>query len=51
MEFINNSILYRVRKQNTIVDFISRMQNMNTKIPMEDTFPNQHILTKSTKSP
>lgn len=41
----------RIGKQNTVVDFLSRIQNDNNDKTVEDNFPNKYIFAVSTKSP
>ena len=47
----NITILDRPRKQNTIANFLSRIQKENNDQPIEDKFPDEYILAVSTKSP
>ena len=44
-------MLDRPRKQNTIVDFLSRIQNTKEDSPVEDKFPDEYLFAVTTKAP
>ena len=43
LQEFNITILDRPRKQNTIVKFLSRIQNENNDQPVEDKFPDEYL--------
>ena len=43
-------IVDKPRKDNVVVDFLSRMDNNDECTPIEDSFPDEHLYTVSTKS-
>jgi len=45
------TILHRPGKQNTIANFLSRIQNENNDQPVEDKFLDEYLFVVSTKSP
>lgn len=47
---INKFRHYITRKENTVVDFLSRIQNDNNDILVEHNFPDEYIFTVSIKS-
>lgn len=47
----NITVLDKLVKKNTVVDFVSRMQNINTKDLVEDSFLDEYPFAISTKSP
>ena len=51
LQEFNITILDRPGKQNTIADFLSRIQNENNDQPVEDKFPDEYLFAVSIKSP
>ena len=51
LQEFNITILDRPRKENTIVDFLSRIKNDNKDVPIRDYFPNEYLFAISIKSP
>lgn len=51
LQEFNITILDQPRKQNTIGNFLSRIQNDNNDMHVEDNFPDEYIFAISTKSP
>jgi hypothetical protein len=45
------AIINKPGRENVIADFLSRLTNEGEAIPMEDTFPNEHLLSLSTNTP
>ena len=45
------TIVDKLRKDNVVVDFMSRMDNNDECTPIEDSFPTEHIFSVSTKPP
>ena len=45
------TILDRPREQNIVVDFLSRIQNDNNDVCVEDNFLDEYIFVVSTQSP
>jgi len=43
--------LDRPRKENTVADFLSRIQNDNKEVLVEDNFPNEYVFAVFIKSP
>jgi len=43
LQEFNITILDRLGKQNTVPDFLSRIQNDNNDAPVEDNFPDEYI--------
>lgn len=48
---LTSQILDWPRKQNTVANFLSRIQNDNNDVPVEDNFPDEYLFAVSTKSP
>ena len=44
-------MLDRLGKQNTVADFLSRIQNTNEDSPVEDKFPDEYLFAVTTKTP
>jgi len=44
-------VLDRLGKQNTVADFLSRIQNTNEDSPVEDKFPDEYLFAVTTKTP
>ena len=42
------TILDRPGKQNTVADFLSRLQNIKDDTPVEDQFPDEYLFSIST---
>jgi len=51
LQEFNITILDRPRKQNIVADFLSRIQNDNNGVPLEDNFPDEYLFVVSIKSP
>ena len=51
LQEFNITILDRPRKQNIVADFLSRIQNYNNDMPVEDNFPDEYLFVVSIKSP
>ena len=51
LQEFNITILNRRGKQNIVADFLSRIQNDNNDVPVEDNFPDEYLFAVSTKSP
>ena len=51
LQEFNINILDRIGKQNTFVDFLSRIQNDNNDVLVEDNFPDEYPFAVSTKTP
>jgi hypothetical protein len=45
------SIIDRPGKENVVADFLSRLTNDGETIPVEDSFPDQHLFALSTNTP
>ena len=45
------TIIDRPRKENVVADFLSRFTNSDDNLPVEDSFPYEHLLVVSTYSP
>ena len=41
----------RPGKQNTVANFLSRIQNTNEDSPVEDKFPDEYLFAVTTKTP
>jgi len=48
LQEFNITILDRPGKQNTVANFLSRIQNIKDNIPVEDKFPNEYIFVVTT---
>lgn len=48
---IHNTVLNRPGKQNTVVDFLSRIQNIKDDTPVEDKFPDEYLFAVNTQTP
>jgi len=44
-------MLDRLGKQNTIVDSLSRIQNIKEDSPVEDKFPDEYLFAETTQTP
>lgn len=51
LQELNFTILDWPRKQNIVVDFLTRIQNDNNDVPVEDNFPNEYIFAVCIESP
>eukprot|EP00253_Pinus_taeda_P012294 PITA_12294 len=51
LQEFNVTVLDRPRKQNTVADFLSRIQNTNEDSPIEDKFPDEYLFAVTTKTP
>lgn len=51
LQEFNITILDRPRKENTNIDFISRIHNDNIDTDVKDNFPNEYSFAVSTKTP
>eukprot|EP00253_Pinus_taeda_P011052 PITA_11052 len=51
LQEFNITVLDRPGKQNTVADFLSRIQNTNEDSPVEDKFPNEYLFAVTTKTP
>lgn len=51
LQEFNIIVLDRPGKQNTVVDFLSRIQNIKDKIPVEDKFPDEYLFAITTQTP
>ena len=51
LQEFNITILDQLGKQNTIVDFLSRIQNDKNDVPVEDNFLDKYLFAVSTESP
>ena len=51
LQEFNISVLDRPGKQNTVADFLSRIQNTNEDSPVEDKFPDEYLFAVTTKTP
>eukprot|EP00253_Pinus_taeda_P014719 PITA_14719 len=51
LQDFNMIVLDRPGKQNTVVDFLSRIQNTNEGSPVEDKFPYEYLFAVTTKTP
>jgi len=47
----NVMIIDRPRKSNVVVDYLSRLDNLGQEIPIDYSFPNEHIFIFSKKIP
>ena len=45
------TIIYIPGKENVVADFLSRFTNSDDSLPVEDSFPNEHIFAVSSHSP
>ena len=51
LQEFNITILDRPGKQNTVVDFLSKLQNIKYNTPVEDQFPDEYLFSISTQTP
>eukprot|EP00253_Pinus_taeda_P007499 PITA_07499 len=51
LQEFNITVLDRLGKQNTVADFLSRIQNTKEGSPVEDKFPNEYLFAVTTKPP
>jgi len=51
LQEFNITVLDRPGKQNTVADFLSRIQNTNEDSPLEDKFPDEYLFAITTKTP
>eukprot|EP00253_Pinus_taeda_P002929 PITA_02929 len=51
LQEFNITVLDRPGKQNTVADFLSRIQNTKEHSPVEDKFPDEYLFTVTTKAP
>eukprot|EP00253_Pinus_taeda_P017664 PITA_17664 len=51
LQEFNITVLDRPGKQNTVADFLSRIQNTNEDSPVEDKFPDEYLFIVTTKTP
>eukprot|EP00253_Pinus_taeda_P001793 PITA_01793 len=51
LQEFNITVLDRPGKQNTVADFLSRIQNTNDDSPVEDKFPDEYLFAVTTKAP
>ena len=51
LEKFNITVLDRPGKQNTIVDFLSRIQSIKEDSPIEDKFPGEYLFAVTTQTP
>ena len=51
LQEFNITVLDRPGKQNTVADFLSRIQNTNEDSPVEDKFPDEYLFAVTTKTP
>eukprot|EP00253_Pinus_taeda_P035741 PITA_35741 len=51
LQEFNITVLDRPRKQNTVADFLSRIQNVKEDSPIEDKFPDEYLFAVTTKTP
>ena len=47
----NITVLDRPRKRNTVVDFLSRIQNIKDDTLVEDKFPDEYLFIVTTQTP
>ena len=45
------TIIDRPRKENVVADFLSRFTNSDDSLPVEDSFPYEHLFALSAHSP
>eukprot|EP00253_Pinus_taeda_P021386 PITA_21386 len=51
LQEFNITVLDRPGKQNTVADFLSRIQNTKEDSPIEDKFPDEYLFAVTTKTP
>ena len=51
LQEFNITMLDRPGKQNTVVDFLSRIQNIKEDSPVEDKFSDEYLFEATTKNP
>eukprot|EP00253_Pinus_taeda_P027923 PITA_27923 len=51
LQEFNITVLDRPGKQNTVADFLSRIQNTKEDSPVEDKFPDEYLFAVTTKTP
>ena len=51
LQEFNITVLDRPGKQNTVADFLSRIQNTNEDSPVEDKFSDEYLFAVTTKTP
>ena len=51
LQEFNITMLDRPRKQNTVADFLSRIQNTKEDSPVEDKFLDEYLFAVTTKTP
>jgi len=51
LQEFNIIVLDRPRKQNTVADFLSRIENIKEDYPVEDKFPDEYLFSVTTQTP
>ncbi|MCY6525000.1 hypothetical protein, partial [Actinobacillus pleuropneumoniae] len=51
LQEFNITVLDRPRKQNTVADFLSRIQNIKEDSLVEDKFPDEYLFAVTTQTP
>jgi hypothetical protein len=51
LQDFNIIVLYQPRKENLVVDFISCIKNEDDDIPVDDSFPDEHLFSLSVNTP
>jgi len=51
LQEFNITIVDQPRKENVVVDFLSRIPQESTDIPMNDNFPNEHLFAVVVNTP
>ena len=51
LQEFNIIVLYGPGKQNKVVDFLSRIQNIKDDTPVEDKFPDEYLFAVTTRTP
>jgi hypothetical protein len=51
LQEFNITVLDRPRKDNVVSDFLSRIKNEDDDIPVDDSFPDEHLFSLSANTP
>eukprot|EP00253_Pinus_taeda_P015124 PITA_15124 len=51
LQEFNITVLDRLGKQNTVADFLSKIQNIKEDSPVEDKFPDEYLFAVTTQTP
>ena len=51
LQELNITIVDKPRKENLVADFLSRLTHADDNVPVDDTFPDEHLFVVSIKTP